>query len=307
MNVGRLEGVVRDTMGMPLRDVTVLLAAQRRTARTREDGSFRFDSLPPGRVRVTARLLGYIAAGVDTVVRRGETARVTITMLRLAATLPVLRTNAERPGLSGVVGDSTYRALEGVRVRTLGRASNTRTDSVGAFYLPLAPGPYMLRVDHDGFASVTFGVHIPNDSGKRVSVLLAPAGPMDGAEIIRQRTLFDLEQRLVRARPVRYKTYSREMLERFGSPDLMQTMARATAQAVDPEACAAINGGPAWAPLWSIALEEVDFVEANLYSATSAGPRGPTSINGMRPRETGGPVEITGVPPECLFAVWLRK
>jgi hypothetical protein len=308
-NTGRIEGVVTDTLGMPLRDVTVLVASLRRSARTRDDGTFLFVDLPPGRLRLTTRAIGLIAAGVEVDVPRSGVARAEIRMLRLAASLPVLRTSVTRPGLGGVVGDTTYRALEGVQVRALGRAAQTLTDSVGEFHLPLRPGSYMLRLDHAGHATQTFGVHLPDDSGKRVSILMTPAAPLDATEIMRQRNLFDLEQRLVRARPVRYKTYSRETLERFGSPDLMQTMARATSQRVDPEACAAIDGGPAWAPLWSISIDEVEFVEANLNAATSiGGGRGPTSINGMRARSaspTG--MEIEGSAGLCPFAVWLRR
>lgn len=310
---GQLTGVVTDTLGTPLRDVTVLIASLRRTTRTRDDGSFVFADLRPGRVRLSARAFGYIAAGVDVNIVRGATARADIRMLRLAASLPVLRTTVTRSGLSGVVGDTTYRAIEGVRVRALGRASETVTDSAGQFYLPLRSGPSMLRLDRSEFAPQTFGVHIPDDSGKRVSILMTPAGALDGTEIMRQRNLFDLEQRLVRARPARYKTYSNEMLARFGSPDLMQTMARATAQRVDPDACAAINGGPAWAPLWSIALDEVEFVEANLYRATSINgsinaSRGPTSINGMQRRPDGPTgIELAGRAAQCEFAVWLRQ
>jgi hypothetical protein len=289
--------------------VTVLLAALRRTARSGDDGTFLFDDVPAGRVRATARAVGFIAAGVDAVVARGGTARIEIQMLRLAASLPAMTTTSSRPGLTGIVGDTTYRALDSVRVKTLGKSLQTSTDSVGAFYLPLSPGAYMLRLDRDGFASQSVGVHIPDDSGKKVAVWMTPEGPMDATEVVRQMNLFDLEQRLVRLRPVRYRTFSREALQRFGSSDLMQTMARSTAQRVDPDACAAINGGPVVAPLWSINLEDVEFVEANLYAATGiSGSRGPTSIMGMRARPVSpAGMELTGRAGSCAYVVWLRR
>jgi hypothetical protein len=308
----RLEGTVRDTVGTPLRDVTVLLMPVRRLTRTDDEGRFRFDSLPTGRLRVSARAIGYIAAGVDLIVARDTIIRVDLPMLRLAASLPAMMSTAARAGLSGVVGDTTYRALDSVRVRALGKSMETVTDSVGAFYLPLRPGPYMVRLDRDGFASQTVGVHIPDDSGKRVAVWLTPAGPLDAIEVMRQMNLFDLEQRLVRTRPVRYRTFSRETLQQYGTPDLLNALARATAQRVDVEVCGAINGGPVVAPLWSISLDEIEFVEANLYGATGIGSgtasRGPTSLNGMRARVASpSGTELSGRAGECPYVVWTRR
>jgi len=306
---GSLVGVVVDTLGAPIRDASVLIASLRRTTRTLDDGTFRFDSLPSGLLRLTARAVGYIGPGENAIIVRGETARVSFRMLRLAASIAAMTVRASRPGLAGIVGDTAYHALDSVRVKALGKSALTTTDSVGGFYLPLKPGAYMLRLDRTGFATQMVGVHMPDDSGKKVSVLMTPDGPMDAVEIMRQMSLFELENRLLRASPIRYRTFSREALQRFGASDLLQSIGRATAQRMSPDACAAINGGPETAPLWSIDLDDVEFVEANLAGfGAMAGSRGPTSINGMTARgasPTG--TEFVGRGAQCTYAVWFRR
>lgn len=45
---GTISGVVTDTLGQPLANITVLVTRLRRAMRTRADGSFRFDSIAAG-------------------------------------------------------------------------------------------------------------------------------------------------------------------------------------------------------------------------------------------------------------------
>ena len=84
-------GVVRDSSGVPLANVQVVVSTLNRVTTTNAQGAFTFNGLPPGAYHLTALLLGHAPGHVDvTVPAEGTTpVRVTITMhltaLRLAA------------------------------------------------------------------------------------------------------------------------------------------------------------------------------------------------------------------------------
>ena len=86
---------------------------------------------------------------------------------------------------------------------------------------------------------------------------------------MRQRNLFDLDQRLARVSTVSYQTFGREELDRFNAWDVMTSMSRAIGQPLLDE-CARVNGGPEWRPLWTFALDEVEIVEANIQPENAA-------------------------------------
>ena len=71
---GTISGVVTDTLGQPLANITVLVTRLRRAMRTRADGSFRFDSIGSGAYDITARGIGFISpTSKVTVGRAGAT------------------------------------------------------------------------------------------------------------------------------------------------------------------------------------------------------------------------------------------
>jgi iron complex outermembrane receptor protein len=84
-------GIVRDSSGLNLANVQVLVSTVNRSTMTNAEGAFTFTGLPPGTYHLTALLLGHAPGHVDvTVPETGTTpVRVTITMrptpLRLAA------------------------------------------------------------------------------------------------------------------------------------------------------------------------------------------------------------------------------
>jgi hypothetical protein len=303
-NGGTLTGVVQDTSGAPLADVTVLLMDLRRQTRSRADGSFRFDSVKPGPVRVSSRAVGYIGAGVDATVLRDSVTSVKMVLVRFGTTLPTLRSTATRLGLSGVIGDTSYRALRGVRIKALGGGAATVTDSLGQFFLPLKPGSYVVRSDLEGFRGLQVSVTIPRDEGVSIAQWMEPIARSDGAEIMRLKNLWEFERRIIQNSVVRYRILSRDDLRRTGANDLAQASSRALAIRPSPEACAMINGGPQWAPLWSIDVNDVELMEANLSSFIPRN-RGPTSIQGNVRRAdptAGGGLSGTG----CQFVAWTR-
>lgn len=308
---GTIVGIVEDSLGTPISDALVMVFELRRQVRTRADGSFRLDSIKPGKYRVGARSLGYIGAGVDvTVGRTGGWAK--FRLIQVATTLAPMVTEAEEMGLSGIIGDTAFRAMDSVEVRVLATQLRAKTDSVGRFALPLPPGRYMVRVERPGYQGQAIGVSIPEKGGRKLAIWMVPTDRTDAREIMRQTNLFDLEQRLQRASVVRLRTFAREDLMRTGAVDAAVAASRATVQRYDPFACAVLDGGPAWAPLWSIGVDEIEFMEANI--PIPQRPKNPvTSINGSAPMNNGSgsmrdPAVLgMGSGAGCSYGVWLRK
>jgi iron complex outermembrane receptor protein len=83
-----LLGTVRDTAGLPLADVQVVVAGVNRAVTTDAQGRFAFRGLGPGRYHLDAILLGYARADADVdVPAEGPDVRVTLVMRRTALRL----------------------------------------------------------------------------------------------------------------------------------------------------------------------------------------------------------------------------
>ncbi|MBY0490581.1 MAG: carboxypeptidase-like regulatory domain-containing protein [Gemmatimonadaceae bacterium] len=295
---GRIAGVVVDTTGNPMANATVLLLGERRQVRTRDDGTFLLDSVKTGAVRITARAIGYVSVGIDLFVRADSTSSTRLELLQFAVVLPAMTSVASELGLSGIVGDTTYRAILGAKVQVLGTGLVAFTDSLGQFRLPLKPGSYMVRIEAKGFRGQAVGVSIAPDAGRKITALLPEMRRMDAIEIMRQWNLGNLHERLLVASAVYNKVFTRDDLRRLGIDDPVRILAQLTAQPLDPDVCVKINGGPAWAPLWSIPIDDIEFLEANI-ARPARNTR--TSLNGMTPRGNGG----SGMT--CPYIAWLRQ
>lgn len=291
-----LSGVVVDSVGIAIPEATVYVVELRRQARARDDGTFRFDSVKAGVYTIGARAIGFISGTGKVTVGAGGGVAI-IEMVRISFALPSMLTSASRGGLSGVIGDTSYRAMPGVTVRVLGSgAGATTTDSTGEFFLPVKPGRYMVRLEREGFGRQIIGVTVPETEGRRIAAWMMPrsatASPIEGAN------LFDLEQRLLRRGPVSSKLYTREDLAKLNIPDAEQAARRFLIK-LSPFACALIDGGPFEAPLWAIPATEIELMEVNETAGTQSGV---TSLSGSaRMGDKGGGRE------RCAHVVWLRK
>lgn len=256
---GTLVGLVVDSTGIALGDVTVFIVQNRRTARTRANGTFRFDSLPSGKYTIGARVIGFMSGTGDvTVNEKGGVA--IIEMVRLPVTLSSISTTATRGGLSGVIADTAYKALADVKVQVLGSgAGTTATNSRGEFFLPVKPGEYVLRIDLPGYQYQLIGVTVPAGEGRRVAAFMSPSdrkiAPREGLN------LHLLRERLLMRTAASSKLYTRAELNRLNIPDAFTAVQRFLVSRTDPDACALIDGGPDWAPLWSISSEEIELLE----------------------------------------------
>lgn len=299
-----LTGVITDTLGVPIADVAVVITKLKRQTRTRADGSFRFDSVPPGTYELTARSIGLIA-GAYRVVVGPEGASVVIPMIRLGYALQARVTVADRGGLSGIIGDTAYRALREVDVRIMGGVHRTVTDSTGAFFLPLKPGNYMLQLELDGFTRQMVSVTVPKDEGRLIAAWMIPeSGKSNHLE---SWEVFNLNQRIMRGSPASSKYFSREALESQNIPDLQALAIRWAMGRINGDCLVSLNGSQVKVPLGTLTTDELEFVE--LYMQSKIGSvRGGTSM-------TGAPTQMTtstgssggGDCGNLSLVAWLRK
>jgi hypothetical protein len=200
---------------------------------------------------------------------------VHIKMIRIGFALPSMVTTADRTGLSGIVGDTAYGAMPGVEVRIIGGSGHTETDSVGAFFLPLKPGRYMVELKREGFTNQRVGVTIPEREGRKIAAWMVPRdgkpNPLEGANV------FEMGQRMMRASPVWSKFYTREDMAKLGVTEIRQVMNMSAMKLVDPDCQVLIDGGPRTMPVWQLSASDVEFVE--LYTSRPA-RRTVTSVNG---------------------------
>src|SRR6185369_5214901 len=116
----------------------------------RPDGSFRFEDVKPGTYSMRARKIGFHPQAQDIVVDDSGGVAV-FALLAAVRALPPSITSAERGGLSGRVGDTSFQAIPNALVRVMGHQDWTKTDSGGTFFMPLKAGSYLVSVTRDGF------------------------------------------------------------------------------------------------------------------------------------------------------------
>lgn len=281
--VGRVTGVVTDSLRRPIADAVVYLSGVRREVRTRSDGSYVLNIPARGRYTLGARKLGFLRASEEVKLDSGVT-RVDFELTRLPDFLPSVITTAARGGLSGVVLEKNGTPVPNAVVTPLGAGvGGTRTNGDGEFFLAVNGGNYLVRFDKPGLRTHLISVTVPKEQGKRMTatmdVQLNKPNPIEGVR------LFDLRQRLIRANPVWQRLVTREDLERFGHENAFQVARRFTASPLTNDECATLDGGTAQVPLWAIDVDEIEFME------TTASP----------------PPRIPPFPPVCRHVVWLRR
>ena len=293
-----LVGFVADQLDRPIAGAEVYITSQGLTTQTGPDGSFRFNDIKPGRYQIGARKLGYYPQGQQ--VEVGDNGGATAFWLtsRGPFTLPTIVSSAARGGLSGVVGDTAYKIIEGARIWVLASDRRTESDSTGAFFLDLKPGRYMVRVERPGYGSKLVSVTIPRDSGRQVTVWLTPSSGQTRRET---QAIMEMSMRLTRRNPVWSKIYTREDILKSGMKTA-DRFASAGAGKLVPDYCEAIiDGGLTRTPLWVIDAADIETME--VYTSRPARPRNSRSSAGFQNRSVP-------VPNQCLGTsvyVWLRK
>lgn len=261
----KIAGTVRDTFAIPIDAAEISVPALQRRIFSQPDGSFRFENVSPGTYEIRARRIGYLPQ-VQTVVVNDSGGVGVFGLLPTARSLAPVISIATRGGLSGRVGDTSFRALPGATVRILGHTQVTTTDSLGEFFIPLKAGSYTASVTQPGYDFRLVSVIIPPDSGRSVTVYLAtrdkPVRHESGPN------LFELHRRLEFNVPSSSSVLTRAQLQKMGVEWALDgvrrgygTMASARAMWIDADCSAVVNGGPDIVEVNTLTIDDIEMVE----------------------------------------------
>jgi hypothetical protein len=263
---GSISGVVVDTLGRILDVADVVLTPSRRRVTAGSDGTFRFDSLKPGKYTVTARRVGYYP--VSAAVTLGDSGKaIALGMAPISRTLPPVITSAARGGISGVIartgaGSDTSNVLAGAKIQVAGSSRRAVSDSTGSFYISVPPGRHMVSIKREGYGSKMVSVNVPPDSGRRILVWMAP-GNDPGAN--REANALDaLNQRLMRRSAAWSTLMSREEIQKLDMPEAIQVAQSGAGLPMLDTCSAIIDGGPLRLPLWTLKAADIEMMEVYL-------------------------------------------
>jgi TonB-dependent receptor len=178
---GAIVGRVTDTTAHPTAGATIRVQNTSLATRSRDDGSFRIDHVPPGSYQLRIALLGFAPDSSTVTVRSGETAQVSAQLKPLAINLESVLITAHRMGETKAAAldrqkeaDNLVTVLTGDEIRALpnfnaaeaaGRmpdVSLERDEGEGKFVQVRGTEPRLSNVTVDG-------VHVPGtERGDRV-------------------------------------------------------------------------------------------------------------------------------------------
>jgi hypothetical protein len=213
-----VRGVVTDTELAPVAGVEVLIAGGSRITTTDARGRFVLDSVPEGKVRLTVRRVGYLALHPTITVPQSSGDMLQVVLLPFAQQLEPIQVDVSRRGISGVVGDTGYRALAGATVELLGARRQVRTDSAGRFaFDDLKPGHYMLRVARAGYRTRLVGADLTG-AGREYSIFMHEIRPGRAEWADTRPSIWALEDLSLRlAMEPKRNRMTRDELARYGT------------------------------------------------------------------------------------------
>jgi hypothetical protein len=157
-------GVIRDSTTKQFVNGAVVEMAgldTRYSARTDEEGEFRFRDVRPGAYRAVIRRIGYAMIRTEIIVEPNMK-RIDVRMSPIPQTLGRVLVHGEGTGIYGQIGTSTeLKPIPNALVFVAGSRDSVFTDSTGAYYLNLKkPGTFMVRVRAPGFNDELFVVQV---------------------------------------------------------------------------------------------------------------------------------------------------
>lgn len=279
---GRLAGVVRDTFSIAIGGVEITLPGLQKRAVSDSAGRFRIEGVRAGKHEVRARKIGY-APQIQTAVVDANGGVLSFELLPRMTSLPPAISSAARGGLSGVVGDTGYRAIAHAEVRILGKPERATTDSLGQFFFPVGPGRYVVAIRQEGFQDKIVSVTIPADSGRHMTIVMPPHD-----RTVREAwNIDDFDRRMALRTSTGSWVFTHDDLENLGfgwaTDAVDQGLGRAGARFGMAAGCyATLNGGPDGVEIATLTVDEIETVEIYRDGAMAArvAPR-PARINNM--------------------------
>lgn len=313
----KIVGIVVDTAGVPIGGAEVTIPGIPKRLYSQGDGTFRFDGIPKGEYSMRARKLGYAPQ-----VRKFEVdslgAVATFALLPITRELPPMLTTAGQKGISGHVEDINYASLPGATVKVLGQGLTAKTDQGGDFFLPAEPGRYMLSIERDSFATKLVGVVVPKDSGRYINAWLMGTGRVVAKE--HHWNIPELGERQGWMRPKERVLFTREDLERLKIEWIADAVATTEQKFNQKEpysrdCMVLVNGGPSFADLSTLTIDDVESVEvyagyissATVLAASARGPLGKKISNNFNWLSNARHAQMENMTRHCAGVyVWLR-
>jgi hypothetical protein len=265
---GALRGVVRDNQRMPIPGAEVYIPELERRTTARDDGSYRFDSLPRAALAVGARHIGH-RAQMKKVKIGPDGASLDFELTYAPRALPAIVSSAASGGLSGVVADTGFRVIDSVFVRVSGEGMTTYTNSSGEFFFPLRSGHHLVSLTRPGYAPKVVSVTIPEDSGRRIQAFMLPSRMLETKWV-----QIEMTQRLAQRSLSTSRVYTREDLERLRIDWVYQAVVMMTAhfnvRVVPSKRCEAIVDGIWRTEVGNLLVDDVDSIE--LYASGAPCP-----------------------------------
>jgi hypothetical protein len=322
-----LVGVVRDTAGFPVPGAEVIIPDLQLRMVANDEGLFRFEGVHKGKHAMRARKVGYAPQirefSLDSA---GGVAEFSLTPM--TASLAPIVAWSERPGITGVVGDTAFRPIAGAFVRLLGEGKYVETDSAGRFYFPAKGGTHSLSISKSGYDPKLVSVDFPPDSGRRVTAWLNDV--THTPDVFERQAMDSLRFRIAWVKPQDGKIFSHQQLEDVGSPwiyDAIQTTGSKFnyRELYDRDCTAIVNGGRGVSLLSHLTVDEVESIEVYATRSTPLAPSArrsnvvaPTSIMGGKQGKIAMPGSASSSPMAARAAmqngtrncptiyVWLR-
>ncbi len=173
---GALKGVVNGPDGKPVSGVDVVVMSTALRVKSRGDGSFLLQGIPPGDYEVLFRKLGWDPASFTMNVVAGQQLDVQVKLALLTRTLDtVVVTASVYNEINGFVTDTSGRPIEGADVEIDGTDMRMRTRADGRFlFLDIPEGKYILRVRKLGYVQVRRSVQMAKQLERNLGIALTP-------------------------------------------------------------------------------------------------------------------------------------
>jgi hypothetical protein len=259
-----ISGSVRDSAGRAIAGAEVSVADLKRRMLTGANGSFRFDSIVPGRYAIRARKIGFNPQTVQISVVDSSVTRADFGLVPSVQALPPIVSVVNRKGLWGHVDELGQGPLPGARVEVLGSGRSAQTDANGDFYVALPHGGrYMVSISKDSFSTRFVGVRIPDDSGRSIASQLERAGPLAKSQAW---DILDLRQRQAWVPTKDRVLYTREDLEELRIEWIYDAVDRLGPQFgarehYNRDCSVVIDGGPKTANISTLTIDDIETVE----------------------------------------------
>src|SRR6185295_10965735 len=174
-----LAGVVRDSLGNPVRDAEVNVPMANKSTRTDRDGKFALLGMAPGVAHeVWFRRIGFESVRFVWKGEEGKRVEIAVTLQPLPNTLnPTVVWANETKSLmstsmvSGVVVDSAGVPVAGADVQLIGAERATKSAEDGTFeFRHVPPGAVTLRARMMGFAPTALMIELDKDDQRDVAI-----------------------------------------------------------------------------------------------------------------------------------------